>query len=324
MGRETVSQPQPPWNPKGQQGQQPYPGEQYGPSGQQPPQDPRQPPPGWYPDPGGQQVLRWWDGRAWAPHTQPMPGPRQENQPPYPAVPAAGVGGSGAFAGQQGGAGQQGAPGWLLGPLPGAVIPSPRPGPPGPWAWGVASAPLLLLGVAAVVAAAVSVNVGVSQCLLIGALVAAVFAIFAAYRDARALRAAGEPVGAHLAWWCLLVPWAYLWARAVKRVNKGSADWGLLVGAAAAWLLVLVISVPVIGSVITDSSVFEQAQVQSQIASGIEAKSGVAVTVSCPKDPPLNPGSQFQCIATATDGSTTLVTVTIQDRQGDIIWQTGG
>ncbi|MGH3227294.1 MAG: DUF4333 domain-containing protein [Streptosporangiaceae bacterium] len=170
----------------------------------------------------------------------------------------------------------------------------------------------------------VSVGIGVSQCLLIGALVAAVFAIFAAYRDARALRSAGEPVGGGLAWWCLLVPWAYLWARAVKRINKGSADWGLLVGAAAAWLVVLVISVPVIGSVITDSAVFEQAQVQSQIASGIEAKSGVAVTVSCPKDPPLNPGSQFQCIATAADGSTTLVTVTIQDRQGDIIWQTGG
>jgi len=38
----------PPWDPHGQQ---PYPGEQYGPSGAQPPQDPRQPPPGWYPDP---------------------------------------------------------------------------------------------------------------------------------------------------------------------------------------------------------------------------------------------------------------------------------
>ena len=322
-----MSQPQPPWNPQGEQRQQPW-GEQYGLSGPQPPQDPRQPPPGWYLDPGGQQVLRWWDGRQWGPHTQPMPGPQQETQPPHPAVPASGASGSGGFAGQQGSGGQQGAtapaPGRLPGPPPAAVVPGPRPTAPGPWAWGVASSPLLLLGVAAVVAAVVSVNVGVSQCLLIGALVADVFAIFAAYRDARALRAAGEPVGAHLAWWCLLVPWAYLWARAVKRVNKGSADWGLLVGAAAAWLLVLVISVPVIGSVITDSSVFEQAQVQSQIASGIEAKSGVAVTVSCPKDPPLNPGSQFQCIATATDGSTTLVTVTIQDRQGDIIWQTGG
>ena len=65
-----MSQP-PPWDPHGQQ---PYSGEQYGPSGAYSPQDPRQPQPGWYPDPGGQQALRWWDGTAWTPHTQPMPG----------------------------------------------------------------------------------------------------------------------------------------------------------------------------------------------------------------------------------------------------------
>lgn len=38
-----------------------------------PVEPPSGPPSGWYPDPGGQQVLRWWDGTAWTPHTQPMP-----------------------------------------------------------------------------------------------------------------------------------------------------------------------------------------------------------------------------------------------------------
>jgi len=70
---------QPPWDPNGQQGQQPYPGGQYGPSG-------ALPPPGWYLDPGGQQVLRWWDGTAWGQHTQPLPGPSQEPQRPDPGV----------------------------------------------------------------------------------------------------------------------------------------------------------------------------------------------------------------------------------------------
>jgi hypothetical protein len=324
-----VNQPQPPWDPHGQQCQQPHPGEQYRPSGSQPPQDPRQPPPGWYPDPGGQRALRWWDGTQWGPHTQPMPGPWQETRPPHPSVPASGGGGSGAYVGRHGGAEQPQAgtahgPGWHPAPTMAVAPPGLRPAGPGPWAWAVACAPVLLLGVAALVGVLVGVNTGVSTCLLIGALIADVFAIFAAYRDTRALRAAGEPVSSGLAWWCLLVPWAYLWARAVKRVNKGSADWGLLAGSVAAWLLIIVIAAPVVGSAITTGSVFERAKVQAQIANGIQAQTGNTVTVNCPASPPLDPGSSFQCIATSADGSTTAVTVTIQDRSGDMTWQTEG
>jgi hypothetical protein len=48
---------------------------------------PAGPPPGWYLDPGGQQVLRWWNGRQWGPHTQPLPEIRQEPQYPQQTGP---------------------------------------------------------------------------------------------------------------------------------------------------------------------------------------------------------------------------------------------
>ena len=46
----------------------------------------RQPPPGWYPDPGGRQVLRLRDGTRWAPQAQPLPDP-QPGAAPYGAGP---------------------------------------------------------------------------------------------------------------------------------------------------------------------------------------------------------------------------------------------
>lgn len=44
------------------------------------------PPPGWYLDPGGQQVLRWWDGTQWGPHMRPLSGAGQELRPPDPGA----------------------------------------------------------------------------------------------------------------------------------------------------------------------------------------------------------------------------------------------
>lgn len=59
-------------------------------SDQEPPSygpPPAGPPAGWYPDPNGPQVLRWWDGRQWGPQTQPMPTAGQEPQRPDPDPP---------------------------------------------------------------------------------------------------------------------------------------------------------------------------------------------------------------------------------------------
>lgn len=46
-----------------------------------------QTPPGWYPDQANPQLVRWWDGRMWTNHVQPLqppPPPQQPVQPPPP------------------------------------------------------------------------------------------------------------------------------------------------------------------------------------------------------------------------------------------------
>jgi hypothetical protein len=63
------------------------------------------PPPGWYPDPRGLQIVRWWDGTQWTPHEQPLPGIRQETQPLYQGATAPAAGGYAAHREQS--AGQQ-------------------------------------------------------------------------------------------------------------------------------------------------------------------------------------------------------------------------
>lgn len=55
----------------------------------QPPETPPGPPPGWYPDPAGLRVLRWWDGTRWGPQTQSLPPQEPAAQGTQPGGPQA-------------------------------------------------------------------------------------------------------------------------------------------------------------------------------------------------------------------------------------------
>ena len=129
-----------------------------------PMEPPAGPPSGWYLDPNGQQVLRWWDGMQWGPHTQPLPAPQERVLAPQPGTAPYGAG---------------------PGPTSASSIQT-RPSPaPGPWAWTVALTPLVMLGVAIAAAAAAGPGGSISGYVLLGAVVANVCAIFAAWLDTR-------------------------------------------------------------------------------------------------------------------------------------------
>jgi len=61
------------------------------------------PPPGWYLDPQGMQVLRWWDGTRWGPQTQPLPGVIRDPHPAGPDVQQPVAGSYGPFPNQHAG-----------------------------------------------------------------------------------------------------------------------------------------------------------------------------------------------------------------------------
>jgi hypothetical protein len=184
--------------------------------------------------------------------------------------------------------------------------------------------PVIQLVAGVVVGLAAGMSVGGPGAVLGGVIAAALLGIFMAVKDIRALQAAGEPFSSGSAAWCLLGGWVYLLVRAIKRVNRTNNDWILFAVSVVTWLVVIVIAIPVINSAVTSGSVFNRAKVQSDVARAIHDQTGTSVTVNCPRNPPLRPGTQFQCVATAADGSTAMVTITIQDSSGEYTWQIKG
>jgi Domain of unknown function (DUF4333)/Prokaryotic lipoprotein-attachment site len=65
-----------------------------------------------------------------------------------------------------------------------------------------------------------------------------------------------------------------------------------------------------------------QKVIESQIATELEAQTGVAPTsVDCPADVPAEEGGTFRCTATADDGSSVGITVTQTDDDGGVDWE---
>lgn len=61
--------------------------------------------------------------------------------------------------------------------------------------------------------------------------------------------------------------------------------------------------------------------VEQSIESGIQDQLGLTVTADCPDGIAVQPGSTFQCVVKAVDGTTAIADVTIQNSAGDVVWQ---
>ena len=201
---------------------------------------------------------------------------------------------------------------------PAATPPQAPPGPPVRWAWALALTPAAWAGAAALVAAGTGISFGSG--ISWTALPALVFAMFAASADTRALRQAGERAPGLLPWLVLIGPWAYLLARAARRRGLPGPRWSLPVTGAVSWLAAIA-ALAAAAAVAAPGLQLDRAALQADIEKGIRTQQGVAVTADCPQDPPMNPGSVFQCTATAADRSVAIVTVTVQD---DIVWKVTG
>lgn len=177
--------------------------------------------------------------------------------------------------------------------------------------WGLALTPVLLLVVTGVLT---RLRLPVPVAVLAGGVVAFGTAVLLARRDGRTAPAqAAVPAG-----WAV-VPWLYLGVRAVRRGSSGSGPWLAAMAALAVWLFSLVVLAPLAGG-LEPGGRYDRAKLESELTTGIKGRTGLDVTVTCPKDQSLANGSDFRCALSGAGGSTT-VEVIVTDSAGTYTWR---
>lgn len=185
-------------------------------------------------------------------------------------------------------------------------------------AWAIALLPMLQLLLSLLVVAAFT---GGQSLPIIAILWLAPYpvVIVLAVIDARGLRRRG--VDRPASWlWSLLGPPVYLVARAVRLSRFSGSGFGPV----AVFLLLgglqvgAVIAVP--GLIIGAVPQLFAAEASNSIE--LNARSiGSSLDVTCPDTPPLFIGQQFRCPAVSSDGTTVVVTASLQRSNGWIAWQ---
>jgi hypothetical protein len=178
---------------------------------------------------------------------------------------------------------------------------------------------LIQLGVAVLIAAIGGPNVTPVACLLAGSAVVIVLGLIFAWRDSVAVAVSGDRAASP--WWCfLLVPFAYLFARAHHKVTSVGLDWALPIASLVAFAVVLAAGTSVVTATQAANTVFDQATAQNDMATWLQTKASVTATVQCPATPSMSAGTTFQCIATTSDGTPLTLYVTVEDSSGTIQW----
>lgn len=178
--------------------------------------------------------------------------------------------------------------------------------------WAVALAPLVGLAVSAVIAS----QAGVGAAVTAGWVVFLGVNCLLTWWDHSVLKRQGVS-GVPWVWALFLMP-VYLYRRQ-KHLARGQ----LLMGV---WFVAFVLSIVLQSSVLNAAASHSVSIDTAKLEQEIQAKAGAQVvggaTVSCPAENSVHQGSTFQCILTAnSDGSTVLVNVTVENNNGDVIWQ---